>query len=139
MLSVSIIETKMCLDVVFGSCCLPGMTVDAYVKHEVNWQEAGSSHIYAVNFMHLLLTVSPEENGCKPIISVKLSQSCVSLQGFLRVSSITVPTLPVLEMLEELLSSFLIHTSVKFLPAGSLAFSIKHILSSELLVYRCFS
>ena len=35
-LSVSIIETKMCLDVVFGSCCSPGMTVDAHIKHEVN-------------------------------------------------------------------------------------------------------
>lgn len=34
---MSIIKTKMCLDVVFGSCCSPGMTVDAHIKHEVNF------------------------------------------------------------------------------------------------------
>lgn len=36
-LSVLVIETKMRLDIVFGSCCLPGMTVDAPVEHEVSF------------------------------------------------------------------------------------------------------
>lgn len=77
-LSVSIIETKMCLDVVFGSCCSPGMTVDAHIKHEVNFffsflqgQEDSSlslPHLDAVHFN----APSPqchsnEERGCSSL------------------------------------------------------------------------
>lgn len=110
----------MCLDVVFGSCCLPGMTVDAHIKHEVDIfplqrQENAChfSHLFAVNFMHFLLTVSQEENGCNSLCETIISVKFVFCCRDLRFTSITVPTSSVLGMLEELRPSYLIHTSVQ--------------------------
>ncbi len=86
----------MCLDVVFGSCRLPGTTADAHVEHEVNFLfrcKGKKMAVIFLTFIFLLLILCTfsqrhryEENGCnslfKPIMSEKLAQRGVLSQGF---------------------------------------------------------
>lgn len=99
--------------------------------------------------LFILCTFSPQchsqkENGCnslcKPIMSVKLTQSlgCRLVTGIWgSLASVYQPPLcqKCWKSYNHLISSI---PQSKFLRAGSLAFSVKHIFSSALLVYRFF-
>lgn len=56
-LSVVHRNKKMCLDVVFGSCCLPGMTVDAHITHEVDFLFIYKVKRLVVIFLTFLLII----------------------------------------------------------------------------------
>lgn len=107
---------KLCLDVLFGSCCLPGLTVDAHIKHEVDFLFLRKRQGCLTFLLFMLRTFSSQSHSykdcnsfCKTIIGVKF----VSCRRDLRFTSITAPTSSVLEMLEESRPSYLIHTSVR--------------------------
>lgn len=70
----------MCLDVVFGLCCLPGMAVDAHITHEVNFLFLCKSKRMVVSGLTSLLFIfmhSGYNSLCEPILSVRLSVSCL--------------------------------------------------------------
>lgn len=89
----------MCLDVVFGSCCLPGMAVDAHITHEVNFLFLCKGKMMVVIILTFLLfilctMVAAYVNRCETEFKVSCCRD-------LRFASITVPTSSALEMLEK--------------------------------------